>query len=353
MNKRSFFELSFSELEKFFTDLGFSKYRANQVFSWVYKNNIYDFMQMSNLSLNLRDLLSSSFDLSFPKIQSTVESADNSFKFLLHLGENDFIETVFINHKNRNTICISSQIGCPVGCVMCSTGKIGFKRNLKVSEIVLQVMAVENFVRSKMGKIDNIVFMGMGEPMLNFDNVIKAIKILTDKNGKSFSPRRIVISTSGFVDGIKKLKEVGLPIKLAVSLHATTDEIRSKLIPINKTFGISELIKASEEYALASKRRVTYEYVLMESINDSDQDIIRLKDLLKGLHAHVNLVKYNQSLSNVRIKTNIRRIKLFEKMLNNFGIKTTIRFSKGEDINGACGQLALLSGLNSGACSSI
>ncbi|PMP86420.1 MAG: 23S rRNA (adenine(2503)-C(2))-methyltransferase RlmN [Thermodesulfobium narugense] len=347
MNKNNFFELSFDELENFFTNLGFPRYRAKQVFSWIYKNNVYDFKQMSNLSLDLRELLNSSFDLSFPKIQNLVKSVDNSLKFLFNLGEDNFIETVFIKHRNRNTVCVSSQIGCPVGCMMCSTGKIGFKRNLKVSEIVLQVLAVESFVKSKMGKIDNLVFMGMGEPMLNFDNVIKAIKILSDKNGKSFSPRRVVISTSGFVDGIKKLKAVNLPIKLAVSLHATTNELRSKLIPINKTFNIDELIKASEEYALASKRRVTFEYVLMESINDSDQDIIRLKDLLKGLHAHVNLVKYNQSLSDVKIKTNIHRIKLFEKMLNNFGIKTTIRFSKGEDINGACGQLALLTELSS------
>lgn len=342
MNKEKFFDFSLSELEKYFVDFGLPKYRAKQIFSWVYKNNIYNFQLMTNLSLDLRKYLESQFDISFLLTKNVAQSKDMSMKFLFDLGNSEFIESVYIKHSNRNTICVSSQIGCPVGCTMCSTGRIGFKRNLKASEIVLQVLSVESVIKPKFGKIDNIVFMGMGEPMLNFDNVIKAIKILTDKSGRSMSPRRIVISTSGYVDGIKKLKDVNLPIKLAVSLHATTDEIRTNLIPVNNIFNIEMLLNAAEEYALSSKRRVTFEYILMDDINDSDQDIIRLKDLLKGRHAHVNLIKYNQSNSNVTIKSKVQRIKVFEESLNNFGIKTTIRISKGEDINGACGQLALL-----------
>lgn len=342
MNKENFFDFSLRELEKYFFDLGLPKYRAKQIFSWVYKNNIFDFQLMSNLSLDLRKYLDSHFDIYFLLTENVVQSKDMSMKFLFDLGNSEFIESVYIKHDNRNTICVSSQIGCPVGCAMCSTGKIGFKRNLKASEIILQILSVENVIMPKAGKIDNIVFMGMGEPMLNFDNVIKAIRILIDKSGRSMSPRRMVISTSGYIDGIKKLKDENLPIKLAISLHATTDEVRSKLIPVNNIFNIEKLLDAAEEYALSSKRRVTFEYILMDAINDSDQDIIRLKDLLRGLHAHVNLIKYNQSNSNVTIKSKMQRIKIFEESLNNFGIKTTIRISKGEDINGACGQLALL-----------
>jgi|UniRef100_A0A7C5PRQ8 23S rRNA (adenine2503-C2)-methyltransferase len=342
MTKRSFFDLTIEELEKYFIDLNLPKYRAKQVFSWVYKNGVYDFKFMSNLSFDLRNNLDANFDLSLLKIQSLAKSNDNSIKFLFRLEKDEFVETVYIKHPNRNTVCVSSQIGCPVGCMMCSTGKLGFRRNLKASEIVLQVLTVENFIKAKTGKIDNIVFMGMGEPMLNFDNVVKAIKILSDKNGKSISPRRIVISTSGFIDGIKRLKDIKLPIKLSISLHATTDELRSKIIPVNKTYGINELIKAAEEYALASKRRVTYQYILMDSINDKEEDIVRLAKLLRGLHSHVNLIKYNQSLSDIKIRSDMQKLKFFENKLNNMGIKTTIRFSKGEDINGACGQLALL-----------
>ncbi len=310
-------------------------YRATQIFDWIYKKKVSSFSVMTNLSKKLREKLSQRLEVKFPVLVTTARSKDGTVKFLWKYDDGSTVESVLLRYSDRTSACISSQVGCALGCEFCATGKSGFARNLTSGEMLAQILGMEKTENERIG---NVVFMGMGEPMLNYDEVMRAIHVIADSKALKISQRRISISTSGIVDGIKRLSNEPLDIILSISLHAPNDEKRSKIMPINQKYPLSMLLDAVREYQAIKNRRVTFEYILFDEFNDSMTDALELVELLKDIKCNVNLIAYNETGSKFK-RTPADKASRFEEFLRSHGIEAVIRAEKGSDIDAACGQL--------------
>lgn len=331
-------DLLLEELENFLISSGKEKYRASQILHWVYQKGISDLDKITNLSKSLRHQLKEIFFISeFRPVEIEV-SKDGTRKFLFQLADKYFIETVLIPEKGHQTICISTQVGCPLGCRFCLSGKKGFIRNLKVSEIVNQVCAVKQYLGNSRVKM-NLVLMGMGEPLANFNNTLKALKIFLSPWGLQFSHRKVTLSTAGLIPEMEKLGRE-IQVNLAVSLNASDNQTRDFLMPINKRYPLNNLLKACFHYPLPPRKRITFEYNLIKGINDSKEDAKKLAKLVKDIRCKVNLIPFNPTSDIEFERPDIEAILTFQKILHSYGISALIRKSKGGDIHAACGQLS-------------
>ena len=337
VQKRNFKSLTHEELKKTLKEWGVEGYRFNQVYQWVYQKDIADFNEMTNLSKALRQQLSENFRIEQWIPQAVQESVDGTRKFLFKLGDHESIESVLIPNDQRQTLCISTQVGCAMGCSFCLTGTLGLTRHLRHEEIVEQVMAVKRVLSPKI-ELSNIVFMGMGEPLHNLKNVTESIKFLLDERGLDFSKNKITVSTCGLVPQMMEFGEQ-VDVKLAVSLTATTDEVRDKLIPVNRRYPLEVLLQACRDYPLKRRGRITFEYTLLKEINDSLEDAARLVKLLHGIPAKVNLIPFNEYPGALYQRSPDSTMLQFQKYLLDRKIQANIRHSRGRDILGACGQL--------------
>lgn len=329
-------DYNLDELKEEFIKIGEKSYRAEQVFKWLYQEEVTLFDDMTNLSLELREKLKKEFTLNNFKILKKQESVDGTKKYLFDVLDGNAIETVLMEYHHGKTICVSSQIGCKMGCKFCASTGIKFIRNLTSGEIVEQILAVQRYEKTK---ISNIVFMGIGEPLDNYDNVLKAINILNNPKGLNIGARHISISTSGIVPKIYELADRDYQFTLSISLHATNDEKRSKMMPINNKYNIEELMKACKYYIKKTNKRISFEYALAKDNNDNLEDAKELVKLLKGMLCHVNLIPINKIENGQYIKSTNENIIKFRDYLNANGITATIRRELGSDIDAACGQL--------------
>ena len=329
-------DYNLEELKEEFIKLGEKSYRAEQVFKWLYVDKVSSFDDMTNLSKELREKLKQEFSMHNFKILKKQESVDGTKKYLFDVLDGNAIETVLMEYHHGKTICVSSQIGCKMGCKFCASTGIKFARNLSSGEIVEQILAVE---RDQNTKISNIVFMGIGEPLDNFENVVNAIGIINNPKGLNIGARHISISTSGLVPKIYELADKNLQCTLSISLHATTDEKRNEMMPVNKKYNIEELMKACKYYIDKTNRRISFEYALAKDNNDNLEDAVGLVKLLKGMLCHVNLIPINKIENGEYVKSTNENIIKFRDYLNSKGIVATIRRELGSDIDAACGQL--------------
>ncbi|MGI9392091.1 MAG: 23S rRNA (adenine(2503)-C(2))-methyltransferase RlmN [Parvibaculales bacterium] len=314
--------------------------RTSQIWNWFYARNCHDFSKMHTLDKALRETLSQELTLHFPDITSEQVSKDGTIKWLLKLAEGQEVECVYIPTKKRGTLCVSSQIGCTLNCRFCHTGTQNLVRNLEASEIVAQLLlANQRLATLKAGTITNMVFMGMGEPLYNFDNVKKAIEIMSDKDGLQLSKRRITLSTAGVVPQIERCgEEIG--VMLAISLHAVRDDIRTQLVPLNKKYPLADLLEACKNYkGLRNARRITFEYVMLKDINDSDADAKELVRLLRDIPAKINLIPFNAWEGAPYECSSNNRMRAFGEIVNKAGFPAPLRTPRGSDIMAACGQL--------------
>lgn len=337
-----FFNFSREELAQLLEErFGASAYRATQLFQWVYRQGVRDIAAMSNLAKDFRESLRDFFKFPLPPIVTRQISNDGTRKYLFELEHGSHIESVMIKQPQRMTLCVSSQVGCGMACAFCRTGTMGFHRNLSTSEIVRQVLGVIEDAKNFDDMFQNIVFMGMGEPLHNYDGVVRAVQILTDPQGLAIPPRKITISSVGLVPAIKKFGESGVDANLAISLNATTDIVRSEIMPINKAYPIRVLLDTLREIPAKRRKKITIEYVMLAGVNDSDADMRRLPKLVEGLPVKVNLIPYNEN-AGLGFKTPAReQIHAWQDYLTRYGLNTTVRWSKGQDIDAACGQLAV------------
>lgn len=329
--------MTLTELRLAIEQMGEPSYRAGQIFAWIYKKKIQSLSRMSNLSKNLISRMENRFELCPLKEIKVQSGKDGTLKYLYELKDGHSIESVLISSAKRQTLCLSSQVGCKIGCPFCVSGSRGYVRNLSTAEIVGQLLTAS---RSNGIDITHIVFMGIGEPLDNFDNVTKAIKLINDPQGINIGARHITISTCGIVPAIRRLKNLKSQVGLSISLHATTDELRNRLVPINHRYPINELLRACREYKQESGRMITLEYAVMNGINDSVEDAARLGHMAKSLKAKVNLIPCNPNFSDVYFGTGGHRLNLFLKTVEDTGARVTLRNTKGRDILAACGQLA-------------
>lgn len=334
--KKNLKDYNIDDLKEIFVALDEKAYRAEQVFNWIYKENVTNIDDMTNLSLDLREKLNNEFSLHNFNISKKLESKDGTKKYLFDLLDGNAIETVLMEYKHGFSICISSQIGCKMGCKFCASTGIPFIRNLTPGEIVEQILAVE---RDTGIKISNIVFMGIGEPLDNYDNVIKAIRIINNPKGLNIGARHISISTSGIVPNIYRLAEENIQCTLSISLHSADNKKRSEMMPVNNAYNIGELIKACKDYINMTNRRISFEYALAKDDNDNLDDAKKLVKLLKGMLCHVNLIPINKIENGKYSKSTNENIIRFRDFLNDNGIVATIRRELGSDIDAACGQL--------------
>ena len=329
-------EYNLNELQEEMLALGEKKYRAEQIFKWIYVDKVKDFDEMTNLSIELREKLKKEYTMCNFKILKKQEASDGTKKYLFDVLDGNAIESVLMEYHHGKTICVSSQIGCKMGCKFCASTGIKFVRSLSCGEIVEQVLAVEQDTGDK---ISNVVFMGIGEPFDNYDNVMKAIKILNNQKGLNIGARHISISTSGLVPMIYKFADENLQCTLSISLHACNDEKRSSMMPINNRYNIEELMKACKYYIEKTNKRISFEYALAKDNNDNLDDAKELVKLLKGMLCHVNLIPINKIENGSYVKSTNENIIKFRDYLNDCGIVATIRRELGSDIDAACGQL--------------
>lgn len=336
-DKMNIKDLSPAELEEFVSGKGIQPYRARQIGKWVYVRGVSSFDEMTDLSKDLRETLKAAFTAGDSlELAGEQVSKDGTRKYLFRLADGNQIESVLIPDKKRNTLCVSSQAGCALGCTFCLTGTVGKIRNLKPSEIIDQYLIVN---RLTYDSVTNIVFMGMGEPLDNIDNLVRALENLTDRNSLALSPRRITVSTSGIAPKIKELGE-RISVNLAVSLNAPTDEIRNEIMPINKRYPIKELLKASVNFPVPPRKALMFEYVMLSGVNDSDKDAYALGNLLGGINCKLNLIPFNEAHPLPYKSPSMERVLRFQEIVISFGINVRIRKNRGRDILGACGQLA-------------
>ena len=341
-NKINLLDFDSQKMEQYFAEIGEKSFRARQVFKWIHQAGCADFQDMTNLSKGLRTELSNIAEVKVPEIIHSHKSNDGTHKWLLKLYCGNSIETVFIPEKKRGTLCVSSQVGCALNCSFCSTGKQGFNRNLSVAEIIGQVWVASTELAKENHEtgITNVVMMGMGEPLLNFDAVVSAMNIMMDDNAYGLSKRRVTLSTSGIVPDMYKLREQS-DVSLAVSLHAPNDELRNILVPINKKYPLKELMQACKDYFADEARRVvTFEYVMLQGVNDSLQHADELIKLLETVPCKVNLIPFNPFPMTQYKRSSNNAINLFRIRLIEHGINTITRKTRGDDIDAACGQLA-------------
>ncbi len=329
-------EYNLDELQNELVALGEKKYRAEQIFKWIYVDKVKEFDEMTNLSIELREKLKKEYTMCNFKILKKQEASDGTKKYLFDVLDGNAIESVLMEYHHGKTICVSSQIGCKMGCKFCASTGIKFIRSLTCGEIVEQVLAVEQDIGDK---ISNIVFMGIGEPFDNYDNVMKAIKIINNQKGLNIGARHISISTSGLVPMIYKFADEELQCTLSISLHATNDAKRSSMMPINNRYNIEELMEACKYYINKTNKRISFEYALAKDNNDNLDDAKELVKLLKGMLCHVNLIPINKIENGEYVKSTNENIIRFRDYLNKNGIVATIRRELGSDIDAACGQL--------------
>ncbi|KTC98028.1 23S rRNA (adenine(2503)-C(2))-methyltransferase RlmN [Legionella erythra] len=343
-SKVNLLNFNYQQMRDFFTELGEKPFRAQQVLQWIHQAGFNDFAQMTNLGKTLREKLSQVAEIRLPEIISCQKSSDGTHKWLLKLDCGNSIETVFIPEATRGTLCVSSQVGCGLNCSFCSTAKQGFNRNLSTAEIIGQVWLAVRELSTSQGhhdkKVTNVVMMGMGEPLLNFDHVVTAMDLMMDDFSYGLSKRRVTLSTSGVLPDLIRLREVS-PVSLAVSLHAPTDELRNILVPINKKYPLAKLMDVCRTYFKDEpKRKVTFEYVMLKGVNDQPEHANQLIKLLHNVPAKVNLIPFNPFPMTQYERSSKETIDAFRDRLIAKGINTITRKTRGDDIDAACGQLA-------------
>ena len=347
MSKKDIRSLSLDQLKIFFLENGLKEYRGDQVYSWLWEKSAINFEQMTNLSKSIRSILEDSFVINHVQINTIQKSKDGTIKNGIKLFDDLMVESVLIPTKKRITACISSQVGCSLNCKFCATSRLKRMRNLNPDEIYDQVALISKQSKEYYNRsLTNIVFMGMGEPLMNYKNVIEAIKMITSKKGLGISARRIVVSTSGIPKMIKKMADENVKFKLAVSLHSAVDSIRTSIMPFNEKMNLSELKLALKYWYKKTKRIITYEYVVWKGINDTIEDANALVDFCKFAPSKVNLIQYNSIDDNKFSQASKDNIYLYQKILEENNINVTIRRSRGQDIDAACGQLANKPSLN-------
>jgi 23S rRNA (adenine2503-C2)-methyltransferase len=338
MSSTNLLDLAPAEMEALAETLGAERYRGRQLAGWIFTKGVVDLRDMSDLPRDFRATLAARASVDLPEIERRTPSQDGSQKLVLRYADGARVQAVLMPDGERLTLCVSTQVGCGFGCAFCFTGTMGLERNLSAGEIVAQVMVA----RRGLGpgeRITHLVYMGMGEPLANYSATVKSLRLLTDPRAFAFSPRRITVSTVGLVSGIERLAREDLKINLAVSLHATSNEIRDRIMPVNRGFAIEELLAACRRFPLPFRQRMTFEYVLLDGVNDAPEDARRLTRLLKGIRAKINLIPFNDWEGSVFARPPLPRILAFQAVLLEHGITATIRWSKGEDIGAACGQL--------------
>ncbi|PNV59692.1 23S rRNA (adenine(2503)-C(2))-methyltransferase RlmN [Clostridium sp. chh4-2] len=337
MEKKDIKSLNLENLTKEIADLGEKSFRAKQIYQWMHVKLVSGFDEMTNLPKPLRDRLGENYDLiSLETADMKVSAIDGTRKYLFRLSDGNVIESVLMKYKHGNSVCISSQVGCRMGCRFCASTLDGLERNLTPSEMLDQVYRIQ---ASTGERVSNVVVMGSGEPMDNYDNLVQFIRLLSDENGLNISQRNITVSTCGIVPGIKKLANEQFQITLALSLHAPNDEVRKSLMPIAKSYKLSEVLGACREYYLKTGRRLTFEYSLVSGVNDNLEEAKALVSLIKDQHGHVNLIPVNPIKERDYVQSDQKAIQAFKNYLEKNGINVTIRREMGRDINGACGQL--------------
>lgn len=330
---KNLMDLNILELEDYLLSIGEKKYKAIQIFEWLYIHKVYNIDEFTNIKKELRDKLKSDFNTEFISIKRKEEGSYVS-KYLFSLKDSNFIEAVLMEHDYGLSVCISSQVGCNMGCKFCESGRLKKIRNLSTHEMVEQILLIEEDIKKK---INSVVIMGIGEPFDNYDNVINFIKIINNPKGLAIGARHITVSTCGLVPKIDEFSNLDLQVNLAFSLHAPNDAIRNSIMPVNKVYNISQVMEAIKRYISKTNRRVTIEYVMLNMVNDSVDNAKELANLLKGLNVYVNLIPYNET-SNLEFHKS-KRIKEFKDTLMKMGINTTVRKEFGDSISAACGQL--------------
>jgi 23S rRNA (adenine2503-C2)-methyltransferase len=339
--KPSFFDLSFEDLKAILTQNGLTPFGATQIYDWVYRKWVHDPAQWTNVAKATKEFLSTHYDFGLLKIVWSGLSKDGTRKFLVKLADGQTVETVAIPARDRLTLCVSSQVGCAVGCTFCHTATQGLKRHLKTSEVVLQYITVQNWLNENASdeKLTNIVYMGQGEPLHNYENMKKATHIFMTEKGLGLGQRRITLSTSGLVPAIEKLAVDFPPVNIAISLHSARNNIRTELMPINKVYDLEKLFTAIKQIPLKAHRRITYEYLLIDGVNDSMEDVVALADLLNSKESKINLIPFNEFPGSKYKRPSEQKIMWFLDQMIKRGFTCTIRTTKGSDILAACGQL--------------
>ena len=332
------------DLEELMISLGQKKYRATQIFKWIYERGVTNFDEMSDISLSFREVLKNEFTLSIPTIYKKQVSSDGTIKLLLCLDDDSKIETVLMRYNYGLVACVTSQVGCNMGCAFCASGLFKKQRNLEVHELVGQILVLNNLLKEENKKITHVVVMGTGEPFDNYDNVMKFIRILNNPHGFAIGARHLTVSTCGLVEKIREYANEGIQINLAISLHAPSDKIRNKIMPISLKYPLDQLMDAVKYYEATAKRRVTFEYILLEDINDSIENARELAKLIKGTTSYVNLIPYNPVGELKYKRTSGNRVHRFMDALIKEGVNVTVRKEFGTDIDAACGQLRAKNG---------
>lgn len=332
---KSIFDLKLEDLTSYLEDNGYSKFVSKQIYDWIYKKRVFDFDKMSNIKLELREQLKKDFDISMLKLVRRQTSKETN-KYLFELADGNLIESVLMRHDYGLSVCVSSQIGCNMGCSFCESGRLKKVRDLLPGEIVRQILMIEEDVGMR---ISSVVVMGIGEPFDNYDNIMDFIRIINSPFGIAIGARHITVSTSGLVPMIKRYADEDLQTNLAISLHAPNDELRNKIMKVNKAYNISSLIAAINEYIEKTNRRVTIEYVMLSMVNDSEENANELADLLRGMNVYVNLIPYNETSHIEYKKSPNDQVMRFYDTLKRRGINVTVRREFGGNIDAACGQL--------------
>lgn len=336
LRKMNLTGMTLEQMEQLFESIGQPGYRAEQLFNWIYKKRVATLDEMTNFSKPLRQHLTDLTTIGCVRLERQISSTDqHTIKLLFELEDNFHIESVFMIEAKRKTVCLSTQVGCPLGCSFCATGRMGFQRNLNAGEIVDQLLAIQRMLHVD---VTNIVIMGMGEPFLNYDETIKACELISHDKGIAIGKRKITISTSGIIPGIKRFADEGQRYKLAISLNAASDHIRNEMMPINKKYPLAELMNAAKYYAAQSRHRITFEYVMIRGVNDSTSDSQQLARLLKDLPCKLNIIPYN-SIDDANKIPSEDQIDAFTRPFLKMNVVVSVRRSKGSDIGAACGQL--------------
>ncbi len=339
MSRANLIGLQPYELEDLAVSLGASRYRGRQLATWIYRKGIVDVEAMTDLPRDFRARLAEEHEVALPELERQTPSQDGSRKLVFRLADDRRVSAVLMPDDGRTTLCLSTQVGCGFGCTFCLTGTMGLDRNLTAAEIVGQLLSANALLEGD-ERVTHIVFMGMGEPLANYANLVAALRIMIDaKLGFGYSPRRLTVSTVGLVSGIDRLGREDLKVNLAISLHAASDEVRGRLMPVNRSWNVEALLAAVRRYPLAPRQRVFFEYVMLEDVNDSAEEARRLAGLLRGIRGKVNLIPFNDWDDSSFRRPPLPRILAFQAILLAAGITTTVRWSKGEDIGAACGQL--------------
>ncbi len=337
--QKNLFGYTFKALQEEMVSLGEKPYRAVQLFQWIYVKKVYDFDQMTDISKNFREILKRDYCLSLPTIFKRQDSSDGTVKLLLEMKDGAKVETVLMRYDYGNVVCVSSEVGCSMGCAFCASGLLRKERNLTADEMVGEILSVNRILEEEGQNVTHIVVMGTGEPFDNYDNVLSFVHICNEAKGLAIGARHITVSTCGLVPGIRRYADEGIQINLAISLHAPNDEIRKQIMPIANHYSLSELMDAVRYYENKGGRRVTFEYILLKGINDSKECADELSDLIRGTLAYVNLIPYNPVKEKPYERSNEKTIRAFNDELRKRGINCTIRKEFGTDIDAACGQL--------------